>query len=97
MLEEDDGAEIVDDEVWRRQFARRERGEGAVEEAEQHHRGKADQIDMGVQMSLLEALVDAYPNAEAEAENPVQQADQYEPAVDVFHGILPVRHDFGTD
>jgi hypothetical protein len=37
---------------------------------------------MGMEMSLLEALVNAHPNAEAEAENPIQQADQYEPAVD---------------
>jgi len=52
---------------------------------------------MGVQMRLLEALVDANPDAEAEAENPIKQPDQNEPAVDVFHQILSLRHDFKTD
>jgi hypothetical protein len=44
--------------------------EGTVEETEQHHGRKADQIDMGVQMRLLEALVDANPDAEPKPKIP---------------------------
>jgi len=46
-------------------------------------------------MRLLEALIDADPDAEAETEDALEQADQNEPAVDVFHGIPsvnPSRH-----
>lgn len=82
--EKDDGAEVVEDEMHRHQATLGERREGTVEETEQRHGRKADQIDMGVQMRLLEALVDANPDAEAEAENPIKQPDQNEPAVDVF-------------
>ena len=71
----DDGAEIVEGEVARRQLALGQSGEGAVEEAEQRHRGPADKIDVGMQMCLLEALIDAHPDAEGKAEDPIEQPD----------------------
>jgi hypothetical protein len=52
---------------------------------------------MGMQMRLLEALVDADPDAEGKAESPVEQPDQNEPAVDGFHEILPLSLGFETD
>jgi hypothetical protein len=58
----------------RRQFARRERREGAVEQSKQDHRGEAHEVDMGMQMRLIEALVDADPNAEGKAEGAVKKA-----------------------
>jgi hypothetical protein len=42
---------------------------------------------MGMQMRLIKALVDATK----------MQADQNEPAVDVFRGILPLSFGFETD
>ena len=51
---------------------------------------------MRVQMRLLEALVDADPDAEAEAENALQQPYQNEQAVDVLHACL-LENDFQTD
>jgi hypothetical protein len=50
---------------------------------------------MGMEMGLVEALVDADPDAEAETEDAVQQSDQNEPAVDVFHGFPSLRTELG--
>ena len=36
-----------------------------VDKPEQRHRGPADEIDVGMEVGLVEALVDADPNAEA--------------------------------
>ena len=49
----------------RRQFARRERREGAVEQSKQDHRDEAHEVDMGMQTRLIEALVEPtqMPNA----------------------------------
>jgi hypothetical protein len=46
--EEDDGAHIEENKVQRRQSAHRKGREGAVEQPEHHHRGKSDQVDMGI-------------------------------------------------
>ena len=62
-----------------------ERGIRAIDEPEHHHRGQADQIDMGVHRSKLEMLAHSHQDAEGETENPAQQPDQNEPAVDVLH------------
>jgi hypothetical protein len=70
---------------------------GAVEQPEQHHRRPADEIDMGMQMRLIEALVDADPDAEGKAEGAIQQPDQNEPAVDVFYGLPFLRLGFTSD
>jgi hypothetical protein len=43
---------------------------------------------MGMQMRLLEGLVDADPDAESESKNCLEQPDQNEPAVDIPHGFL---------
>ena len=68
----DDGAEIEENEMDARQFALGQRRKGAVEQAEQHHRGEAHEIDMGVQMGLIEAFIDADPDAEGKAEGTVE-------------------------
>jgi hypothetical protein len=52
---------------------------------------------MGVQMRLIETLVDADPDAEGKAESAIEQSDQNEPAVDVFHEILPLSLAIETD
>ena len=80
--EEQDGADRVDQEMRKRELALGKRRVGAVDEPEQHHRGEAHEIDVRVHRRKLEALVDAEPNAEGEAENAVKQPDQNEPAVD---------------
>jgi hypothetical protein len=95
--EEDDGAHIEENKVQRRQSAHRKGREGAVEQPEHHHRGKSDQVDMGMQMRLLEALVDADPDAEGKAESPIEQPDQNEPAVDIVHEILSLSLAIETD
>jgi len=41
-----------------------ERRKDAIEQPEQHHGSQADEIDMGVQMRLIETLIDADPEAE---------------------------------
>ena len=52
---------------------------------------------MGMQMRLLEALVDADPDAECKAESPIEQPDQNEPAVDIVHEILSLSVAIETD
>jgi hypothetical protein len=52
---------------------------------------------MGVQMRLLETLVDADPDAEGKAESPVEQPDQNEPAVDALNVILSLSFGFETN
>jgi hypothetical protein len=49
---------------------------------------------MGVQMRLIEALVDADPDPEGKTEGAIQQSDQNEPTVDVFHEIPSLRLGF---
>ena len=85
--EKHDGPEIVESEMHRGQLVPGQRRKGAVEQPEQHHRRPADEIDMSMQMRLIKALVDATQ----------MQADQNEPAVDVFHGILSLSFGFETD
>ena len=46
-----------------------ERGIRAIDEPEHHHRGEADQIDMGVHRSKLEMLAHSHQDAEGETEN----------------------------
>ena len=62
------GTEIVESEMHGGQLVLGERRKGAIEQPEQHHRGPADEIDMGVQMRLIEALVDADPDPEGKTE-----------------------------
>ncbi len=87
---EQDRADGEDDEMGDGELALGELGIGAVDEPEQHHRGEADQVDMRVHGRELEMLAHSHPDAEGEAENPAEQPDQNEPAVDVLHvAILP--------
>ena len=51
---------------------------------------------MGVQMRLLETLVDADPDAEGKAESSVEQPKN-EPAVDAFNEILSLSFGFETN
>ena len=82
---EQDRADGEDHEMGDGELALGERGIGAIDEPEQHHRGEADQVDMGVDRGELEMLAHPHPNAESETENPAEQPDQNEPAVDVLH------------
>jgi hypothetical protein len=47
-----------------------------VDQHEQQHRGKADEVDIGMEMRLLEARVDADPDAEGKSESAVKKPDQ---------------------
>jgi hypothetical protein len=62
----------------------------------QGRKGAEEQPEQ-MQMRLIEALVDADPDAEGKAEGAMQQPDQNEPPVDVFHGLPFLRLGFTSD
>jgi hypothetical protein len=87
---EQDRADRIDQKVGGGELAIGERRECPVEQPEQHHRGEAHKIGVRMHRRELEALVDADPNAEGEAENAEEQSNQNKPAVDILHAeILP--------